>query len=225
MSWYRRFGKRGLDVGLAAVGLVVAAPLIVLVSVMVLVMLGRPVFFVQVRAGREGRPFRLVKFRTMSPAHPGAESDAERLGRFGAALRATSLDELPQVWNILRGDMSLVGPRPLYLEYIPRYSREQARRLEVRPGLTGWAQVNGRNALDWPTRFRYDAWYVDHLSAGLDIRILALTVWKVLFRRGVSQPGHVTMEPFLGEPLLAGPPRHGESVPTTPDDAAKREQP
>jgi len=198
-GWYRSWGKRGLDLALAAVGLVVLSPVLLAVAAGVAVAMGRPVFFRQQRPGRDGRPFTLVKFRTMARPRPGVPADdASRLTRLGRWLRATSLDELPELWHVVRGQMSLVGPRPLLMEYLPLYSAEQARRHEVRPGITGWAQVNGRNALSWPERLALDAWYVDHLSLALDLGILWRTVAQVLARRGISQAGHATMEPFRG---------------------------
>ena len=163
--------------------------------------LGSPVFFRQTRPGLHGRPFEMVKFRTMTDARGddgNLLSDAERLTAFGRFLRATSLDELPELWNVLRGDMSLVGPRPLLMEYLPLYSPEQARRHEVRPGITGWAQVNGRNALSWDDKFKLDVWYVDHRSLWLDVKILWLTVKKVLVREGISAAGEATMSKFTG---------------------------
>ena len=192
--------KRAFDLLVAGLGLVIAAPLLVVIGLLVAVNLGWPVIFSQRRPGMNGQPFVLHKFRSMriAPANEGPESDAQRLGRFGRVLRATSLDELPELWNVLRGDMSLVGPRPLLMEYLPLYSEEQARRHEVRPGITGWAQVNGRNAVDWPTRFALDVWYVDNRSFWLDLKILWLTVWHVVSQRGVNQPGEATMQPFKG---------------------------
>ena len=157
------------------------------------VCLGRPVFFRQPRPGLHGRPFALVKFRTM---RAGTGSDAERLTRFGRFLRTTSLDELPELWNVLRGDMSLVGPRPLLMQYLERYTPEQARRHEMKPGITGWAQVNGRNALTWDERFALDVWYVDHWSLALDLRILARTLGAILRRKGITAPGSATMPEF-----------------------------
>ena len=158
--------------------------------------LGRPVFFRQERAGLQGRPFAMIKFRTM---RTGAGSDEERLTPFGRRLRATSLDELPELLHVLRGEMSLVGPRPLPVRYLPRYTSEQMRRHETRPGLTGWAQVHGRNALTWEKKFRLDVWYVEHRSLWLDLRILALTLWQVARGRGVAAEGHATMPEFTGE--------------------------
>jgi lipopolysaccharide/colanic/teichoic acid biosynthesis glycosyltransferase len=163
--------------------------------------LGSPVFFRQTRPGRHGQPFEMIKFRSMTDARGLDDQllpDADRLTAFGRFLRATSLDELPGLWNVLTGDMSLVGPRPLLMEYLPLYSPEQARRHEVRPGITGWAQVNGRNALSWEDKFKLDVWYVDHRSLWLDIKILWLTVRKVLVREGISAAGEATMSKFTG---------------------------
>ncbi|MFY1691543.1 sugar transferase [Plantactinospora sp. WMMB782] len=190
--------KRVLDAAVAAAVLLLLAPVIVAVAGAVLLALGRPVLFRQVRPGRHGRPFVLYKFRTMHPAGPGRTSDAERLTRLGAWLRATSLDELPTLWNVWRGDMSLVGPRPLLLAYLDRYTPQQARRHEVRPGITGLAQVNGRNALGWEERFSHDVWYVDRRCLGLDLRILLKTVARVLRRHGITAEGDATMPEFLG---------------------------
>jgi sugar transferase EpsL len=173
--------------------------------VLVRIVLGSPVFFVQERPGLGGRVFRLIKFRSMSAARDAAgrlRPDDERLGRFGRALRRSSLDELPELLNVLKRDMSLVGPRPLLVEYLPRYNAEQARRHDVRPGLTGWAEVNGRNALSWDDRFRLDVWYVDHLSFMLDLRTVARTVVKVVTGEGVNEAGHATRSPFQGSPAI-----------------------
>jgi lipopolysaccharide/colanic/teichoic acid biosynthesis glycosyltransferase len=163
--------------------------------------LGSPVLFRQIRPGKYGLPFEFIKFRTMSNQRDAAGNllpDAERLTGLGRFLRATSLDELPQLWNVLRGELSVVGPRPLLMDYLPRYSPEQARRHEVMPGITGWAQVNGRNALTWEEKLKLDVWYVDHWSLGLDIKILSLTIRKVIWRDGISQKGHATMPEFTG---------------------------
>lgn len=217
---YGRGGKRMLDVVLAATAVLVLSPLIVLVAAIVRWRLGTPVLFWQQRAGLHGRPFALCKFRTMRQATDTAGRllpDAQRLTPCGQRLRSLSLDELPQLWNILRGHMGLVGPRPLLIRYLPRYSATQARRHDVRPGVTGWAQVNGRNALDWDERFRLDVWYVDHCSLGLDLRILFRTVACVLTRQGISAREHVTMGEFWGNERPAdaapargdGPPRPG----------------
>ena len=193
--------KRALDILAASAGLVVLAPVLLLVAVLVRLKLGRPVLFRQARGGYRGRTFEVFKFRTMTDARDDQGRllpDARRLTRFGRLLRSTSLDELPQLFNVLRGDMSLVGPRPLTAVYLPRYSPEQARRHEVRPGITGWAQVNGRNGLSWPERFRYDVWYVDHRCLRLDLKILLLTALRVFRREGISSEGEATAPEFLG---------------------------
>jgi len=189
--------KRILDVMAAGILLILLSPVILITAVVVLAGLGAPVLFRQWRPGRGGKPFVLYKFRTMKA---GLLSDGERMTRLGAVLRSLSLDELPQLWNVLRGDMSLVGPRPLMMEYLPRYSPEQARRHEMRPGITGWAQVNGRNTVGWTERFRMDVWYIDHWSLFLDFKILLLTVKRVLSRSGVRAPGEATMTEFQGNP-------------------------
>jgi lipopolysaccharide/colanic/teichoic acid biosynthesis glycosyltransferase len=193
--------KRLFDFTAALCGLLLLAlPLLILI-LLIGRKLGSPVFFHQTRPGRHGKPFQMVKFRTMTDARgPDGEllPDAERLTPFGRFLRASSLDELPELWNVLKGDMSLVGPRPLLMEYLPLYSPEQARRHEVRPGITGWAQVNGRNAISWDDKFRLDVWYVDHRSLWLDIKVLWLTVKKVLMREGISAAGEATMPRFTG---------------------------
>ncbi|SCG78669.1 sugar transferase [Micromonospora humi] len=198
--------KRLLDVCLAGIALVVSAPVSALVALAVLATMGRPVLFRQVRPGRGGTPFELVKFRSMRVAggDAGPAGDAARLTGFGRWLRSTSLDELPSLWNVLRGDMSLVGPRPLLPAYLDRYTPEQFRRHDVRPGVTGWQQVNGRNAMSWDERFRFDVWYVDNRNLALDLRILAQTVVTVLRREGISGPGSVTVEEFRGTPVSAG---------------------
>ena len=193
--------KRLLDL-IASVSffVVLITPFLVLVLA-VRFKLGSPVFFRQTRAGLHGKPFNMVKFRTMTDARgPDGQllPDAERLTPFGRFLRASSLDELPELWNVLKGDMSLVGPRPLLMEYLPLYSPEQARRHEARPGITGWAQVNGRNALGWADKFRLDVWYVNNRTLWLDIKILWLTVRKVLVREGISAAGEATMSKFTG---------------------------
>jgi lipopolysaccharide/colanic/teichoic acid biosynthesis glycosyltransferase len=193
--------KRLFDIAAAACALLVLALPLLVVIWMVRRKLGSPVFFTQVRPGMHGKPFKMVKFRSMT-SERGADGellpDAVRLTPFGRFLRSTSLDELPELWNVLKGDMSLVGPRPLLVEYLPLYSPEQARRHEVRPGITGWAQVNGRNALDWEAKFKLDVWYVDHRSLWLDIKILWLTIKKVLVREGISAAGEATMGKFTG---------------------------
>ncbi len=196
------FLKQCLDRLAAATGLLCLAPVMATSALLVRATLGSPVLFRQVRPGRGGRPFQLLKFRTMldtRDADGNLLPDDQRLTRIGQLLRATSLDELPQLWNVLRGDMSLVGPRPLLVEYLPRYSPEQARRHDVLPGITGWAQVNGRNALGWEERFRLDIWYVDHWSFALDVKILALTLLRVLQRQGISYEGDATMFKFRGD--------------------------
>jgi len=191
--------KRALDLFLALGALLLLTPLLLLLALVIRTKLGAPVFFRQPRPGRGGRVFTLWKFRTMNQASDGQGRllpDAGRLTRFGRWLRATSLDELPELWNVLRGDMSLVGPRPLLVEYLTRYTPEEARRHEIRPGLTGWAQINGRNATTWEERLRLDVWYVDHRSLGLDLRILLRTVGLVFSRAGISAPGSATMPEF-----------------------------
>ena len=194
--------KRAFDLLVSAVALLVLSPLLVLIALLVLADLGRPVLFRQRRPGLDGRPFELVKFRTMRADSGGAgvAGDSARLTRLGRFLRATSLDELPELWNVARGEMSLVGPRPLLMQYLDRYTPEQARRHDVRPGLTGWAQVNGRNALSWEEKFALDTWYVDHRSFALDLRILLMTVGKLLRPRGISAEGSATMPEFMGSP-------------------------
>ena len=208
MSRVRLLVKGLMDRLLALLGLVALSPILLGLGFVVWLSLGWPVFFRQRRPGFHKRPFDLLKFRTM---RGGSGPDEERLTRVGRFLRAWSLDELPELWNILRGDMSLVGPRPLLMQYLPRYSPRQARRHEVKPGLTGWAQVNGRNALTWEEKFELDVWYVDHWSLGLDICILWRTVLQVLRREGISHEGHATMTEFMGS---AG------DVPRTPGGVA-----
>ena len=199
--------KRLLDILVAGLGLLVGAPVMIVVAVLIWARLGRPVIFRQQRPGLHGRPFVLRKFRTMTRAvDPQGRPlpDAERLTRLGRLLRSTSLDELPTLWNVVRGDMSLVGPRPLLMQYLDRYTPEQARRHEVRPGITGWAQINGRNALSWEDKFRLDVWYVDHQSLWLDLRILLRTLGKVLSREGISQRGEATAREFMGTKESSG---------------------
>jgi sugar transferase EpsL len=199
-----RFGfKRVFDSITALCGLAVLSPLFIVVSLLVWLSMGRPVLFRQRRPGRFQKPFELLKFRTMAESRDSDGKllpDAERLTRVGRWLRATSIDELPQLWNVFRGDMSLVGPRPLLMEYLPRYTPEQLRRHEVLPGITGWAQINGRNALTWEEKFALDAWYVDNWNLLLDLRILAKTLRLVLKRDGISSRGHATMPEFMGSP-------------------------
>lgn len=193
--------KRIFDLLLAALSLVILSPILVLTAILVRIYHGSPVIFTQKRPGFKGTPFYIYKFRTMTNAcdeNGNLLSDAQRLTRLGRFLRSSSLDELPELFNVLRGEMSIVGPRPLLMQYLERYNPEQARRHEVLPGITGWAQVNGRNALSWEDKFRLDVWYVEHWSLWLDIKIIFLTIWKVFRREGISQPGHVTAEEFLG---------------------------
>ncbi len=195
--------KRIFDLTLTLLGLVVVAPILLILSILVRIYHGAPIIFSQKRPGYCGTPFHIYKFRTMTNTRDQAGNllpDAERLTRLGRFLRASSLDELPELFNVLRGEMSLVGPRPLLMQYLERYSPEQARRHNVLPGITGWAQVNGRNALTWEDKFRLDVWYVEHWSLWLDVKILFLTVWKVFKREGISQPGHATAEEFMGSP-------------------------
>jgi sugar transferase EpsL len=201
--YYHPWGKRCLDLIVAIPALFLALPVLLLLAGVVRVKLGRPVFFRQERPGLWGRSFKVFKFRTMTDARDAAGNllpDGNRLTLFGRWLRSTSLDELPELLNVLRGEMSLVGPRPLLMRYLPRYSPEQARRHEVKPGLTGWAQVNGRNAVNWNHKFVLDVWYVDHLSCQLDFRILWMTLWAIIRRRGINLPGHSTMPEFMGDP-------------------------
>jgi lipopolysaccharide/colanic/teichoic acid biosynthesis glycosyltransferase len=193
--------KRILDLGVCVVTLPIVMPLGLVLSAAIALTLGRPVIFTQERIGLDDRPFRLRKFRTMrlrSGRGGPEDDDANRMTSFGSWLRAASLDELPTLWNVIRGDMSLVGPRPLLPEYLPLYSPTQRRRHEVKPGVTGWAQVNGRNTVSWDERFALDVWYVDHRSTALDLKILAKTLATVLSRQGVSAEGHATMPPFTG---------------------------
>jgi len=208
-GWWPGWPKRAFDLVAASVALIVLAPLLGVAALAIRLILGRPVIFAQQRPGRHGRPFVLYKFRTMNGAR-GADGrllpDPDRLTALGRLLRRTSVDELPGLVNVIRGDMSLVGPRPLLMEYLALYTREQARRHEVRPGITGWAQLNGRNTLQWEHRFALDVWYVDHQSCWLDTRILLLTVWKALAQTGYSQPGEGTEEHFRGRETSVGAP-------------------
>jgi sugar transferase EpsL len=193
--------KRSIDVVGAAAGLLLLTPVLVVVAAVVRLTLGSPVLFRHVRPGLHGKPFVLYKFRTMLEARDERGEplpDEHRLTRVGRFLRTTSLDELVELINVLRGDMSLVGPRPLLIQYLDRYSAEQRRRHEAKPGLTGWAQIHGRNAVTWQDKLALDVWYVDHWSLWLDLKILVLTVWKVLAREGINQPGHATAEEFRG---------------------------
>ena len=210
--------KRLFDILVSAVTLIVLSPLFVVVSILVARSLGRPVFFRQLRPGMNGQLFRMIKFRTMCDATDASGallSDEARLGRFGSLLRATSLDELPELWNVLKGDMSLVGPRPLLPRYLDRYTARQARRHDVRPGITGWAQVNGRNALSWDEKFELDVWYVDNRSFWLDLKILAMTLRQVFDRRGIAAEGHATMPEFTGSQRLSP---EGSELETRRDD-------
>jgi len=193
--------KRVFDIIVSGILLVLLAPVLAVLALLVRWQLGSPVLFRQTRPGKDAKPFEMLKFRTMRDVrdrHGRPLPDAERLTPFGRFLRATSLDELPELWNVLKGDMSLVGPRPLLVEYLPLYSAEQARRHEVRPGITGWAQVNGRNALSWEDKFRLDIWYIDNRSFRLDMKIIALTVARVLSRSGIAADGEATMPRFTG---------------------------
>ncbi len=193
--------KRIFDLILTILAMVVLLPACVIISLIVRIKIGAPILFVQSRPGFQGRPFEMYKFRTMTEARDvngNLLPDAIRLTGFGRFLRSASLDELPELFNVLKGEMSLVGPRPLLLQYLERYTAEQARRHEVKPGITGWAQVNGRNAITWEEKFKLDVWYVDNWSLWLDIKIIAMTIWKILKREGISQPGQATMEEFKG---------------------------
>ncbi len=195
--------KRLLDLALTLPGLVLLAPFMLIIAVLVRLFHGAPVLFRHTRPGYRGEPFTLVKFRTMRNSHDSQGRllpDGERLTPLGKFLRALSLDELPELLHVLRGEMSLVGPRPLLMQYLDRYTPEQMRRHDVLPGLTGWAQVNGRNNVSWEDKFRLDVWYVDHWSLGLDLKILAITLWKVLTREGISEPGNATAREFMGTP-------------------------
>lgn len=205
-SGCRYWIKRAFDYGATLCGLIVLSPVFIAISVLVWLSMGRPIVYRQQRPGRFARPFMLLKFRTMSDGRDAGGRllpDAKRLTRIGSFLRATSLDELPQLWNVLCGDISLVGPRPLLMQYLPRYSTEQARRHDVIPGITGWAQINGRNALTWEEKFARDIWYVDNWSMMLDLRIVMLTIMRVLRCEGISRSGHVTMPEFIGDKVAA----------------------
>ncbi|MCT8876903.1 sugar transferase [Shewanella xiamenensis] len=193
--------KRLFDIVVSFCALLLLSPIIAIVAWKIRKNLGSPVLFRQTRPGLHGKPFEMVKFRTMKDAtdvQGNSLPDAERMTPFGNKLRCSSLDELPELWNVLKGEMSLVGPRPLLMQYLPLYSPEQARRHEVRPGVTGWAQINGRNAISWEDKFKLDVWYVDNRSFGLDIKILLSTVKKVFVKEGISADGHVTIAPFTG---------------------------
>ena len=205
--------KRIADLVGACLGLVILSPIIALVALAIRLQMGSPVVFRQVRPGYKGRLFTICKFRTMRDAlGPDGKPlpDEERLTTLGKIIRKTSMDELPQLWNVVKGEMSFVGPRPLLTAYLERYSPEQARRHDVTPGITGWAQVNGRNAISWEQKFAYDVWYVDNWSLGLDLRVLWMTFWKVVRPQGISQPGSATMEEFMGTPPAANS-AHGDT--------------
>lgn len=194
-------GKRIFDFIISLLGLIILSPLLLVLYIMVRIKLGKPVFFQQIRPGYKGRVFKIFKFRSMRDAYDEGGNllpDEQRLTGFGRFLRSSSLDEFPELFNVLRGDMSLVGPRPLLVAYLDRYSPEQMRRHDVLPGITGWAQVNGRNAISWAERFRLDVWYVDHWTFWLDIKILFLTLWKAIRREGINQPGFATVSEFKG---------------------------
>lgn len=196
-----KFIKRAIDILGSSLGGLLISPILIIIAILIRVKLGSPIFFTQDRVGKDGKVFKIVKFRTMLEAYDKFGeplSDKERVTSFGNFLRSTSLDELPELINVLKGDMSLVGPRPLLVEYIDLYSKEQFRRHEVRPGMTGWAQVNGRNNLNWDEKFKMDVDYVDNMNLLLDIKILFLTIFKVLKRDGISKDGHVTMDKFKG---------------------------
>jgi sugar transferase EpsL len=200
-SHYQRWGKGWFDLSLAVMAQIILAPLMGIIALLVRISIGSPALFRQLRSGIQGKPFIIYKYRTMTDdvdSSGNLLSDAERLTPLGRFLRSTSLDELPEVFNVLKGEMSLVGPRPLLMQYLDRYSPEQMRRHEVKPGITGWAQVNGRNAITWEEKFELDVWYVDHQSLWLDLRIIALTILKVLKREGISHPGQATMAEFMG---------------------------
>lgn len=198
---YFSCGKRTLDLALTLPSLIALSPVLVVTAILVRIQLGRPVLFKQIRPGLHEKLFAIFKFRTMTDMKGndgGLLPDAERLTRFGRFLRGTSLDELPELFNVLKGDMSLVGPRPLVMQYLDRYTSHQSRRHEVKPGITGWAQVNGRNAISWEEKFKRDVWYVDNWSLWLDIKIIGMTVWKIIKREGINQPGQATAEEFRG---------------------------
>ena len=198
---YKNYFKRLFDLAIAVPLLIIFSPALVLIGFMVRMRFGKPVFFRQVRPGLNGQPFVIYKFQTMLYGLDEGGNllpDAERLSRLGRFLRRMSLDELPEIYNVIKGDMSLVGPRPLLVEYLDRYTQEQARRHEVKPGITGWAQINGRNAINWEEKFKYDVWYVDNWNLWLDFKIISMTIVKVVKGEGISQPGHATMEEFKG---------------------------
>jgi sugar transferase EpsL len=191
--------KRCFDILLTLPVLAISMPVLIMVALLIRMSMGRPIFFRQIRPGLNGKPFSIYKFRTMTDERDEEGNllpDTSRLSSLGKILRSTSLDELPELFNVLKGEMSLVGPRPLLTQYLDRYTLKQARRHEMKPGITGWAQVNGRNAITWDQKFEYDIWYIDNRSLPLDLKIIALTIWKTLKREGIRQPGHATSEEF-----------------------------
>lgn len=197
------FLKRVFDILFSLIALIILSPVFVLVIILLSLTQGFPILFSQTRPGKNGNPFNLFKFRTMKESRDSSGmllADEMRITRLGNFLRKASLDELPELFNVLKGEMSIVGPRPLLMQYLERYSETQARRNEMLPGITGWAQINGRNAISWEEKFRLDVWYIDHWTFWLDIRIILLTIWKVIKGEGVSQPGMATMEEFMGSP-------------------------
>ncbi len=228
MNFAAKTIKRCLDIAVSLACLLVALPFFALIMLAIGLSMGAPVFFRQQRPGLHAKPFYLTKFRTMRIPRTGEQDaafDAVRLTRLGRFLRSTSLDELPTLWNVLKGDMSLVGPRPLLMQYIERYSPEQARRHEAKPGITGWAQVNGRNAITWEEKFAFDVWYVDNQSLWLDVKILAMTAAKVVKREGISHAGEATMPEFMGtEPSGCGGPENLKKpiIQKTPDEEKRR---
>lgn len=200
-NWYLNWGKRLADVVISAIALVVFSPFLALLCTTVVVCMGLPVIYRQLRPGFTAKPFWIYKFRTMTEDFDERGKllpDKKRLTKLGRFLRSTSLDELPELFNVLKGEMSIVGPRPLLMQYLKRYTSEQVRRHEVKPGITGWAQVNGRNGITWEQKFKYDVWYVDHLSFLLDLKIMAMTVMKIIKKEGINQPGQATVEYFKG---------------------------
>lgn len=203
-AFYRKYGKRTLDILLSLIALIILSPLLLIIGILVYFKLGSPILFTQDRPGKDGKIFKLYKFRTMTDEKDASGellSDSIRLTKFGKFLRSTSLDELPELWNILKGDMSIVGPRPLLVQYLPLYNEHQKHRHDVRPGLTGYAQVNGRNALNWPDKFNYDVEYVENVSFGLDLKIVFKTIKQVLIKEGISSETSETMEAFKGNKI------------------------
>ena len=193
--------KRGFDLIISTLGLIILSPVLLIISIMIIVIQGLPVLFIQQRPGYQAKPFKIYKFRTMSDeADPNGNllAEEQRITSIGKILRATSLDEILELFNVFKGEMSIVGPRPLLMQYLSRYSAEQARRHDVLPGITGWAQINGRNAITWEEKFILDVWYVDNWSFWLDIKIIFQTVWKVLLREGIDEPGHISAGEFMG---------------------------